>query len=183
MLPVSKNLSINEIVHKFGTPTSFKDIGRVSNGNMPLKPTFGLNNSTSCYAPEMNFTTLKPIIESILSQIDGVRFHWIKDYFIWKVEWGTPDKENGLDYKRAAIIQRGRLTANIAACQALHMFPHLGADLNEQEEELAKWSKMELRVYWDRTQEKVFIHLNRMTGCPRSHTMIWNQFKDLLDNI
>lgn len=185
MLPISKNLSVNEIVHKFGTPTSFKDIGRVSNGKMPLKPNFGLNKSTSSYAPEMCFTILKPIIESILCQIDGVRFHWDKDYFIWKVEWGTPNKENGLDYKSAAIVERGRFTANIAACQALHMFPHLSADLNEEEEEeeLGKWSKMELRVYWDLTQEKVYIELNRMTGCSRSHIMIWNQFKEILDNI
>jgi hypothetical protein len=177
--------SINELIYKFGTPISFKDIGRVTDSKIPSKPALCFMNSTSCYAPDMEFSNLKPIIESILIQIEGLKFNWDENYFIWRIEWGTPNKENGLDYKSAAIIRHGRLIANITACEALKRFPELidedqGTFLKEEYE---KWSKIELRVYFDIKKEKIFIESNRMTGCPRSYNNFWNQFKDALDNI
>jgi len=186
-IPVQKSLATTELLCAFGTPISFKDIGRVTNGQMPRKPlSCFMSNFNTCYAPDMSFTSLKQHIETILSSIEGLKYQWDEDYFIWRIEWGTPAREYGLDYKSSKIINHGKMVAQIAACEAITKFPHLIEDYDDEafegvpNEQMRKWSKIELRVYWDAQCERVFLELNRMTGCHHTFDHILLLFKNAL---
>ena len=183
-------LSTKELLSKFATPTSFKDIGRVTNGEMPRKPPlYFINANNTVYAPDMTFPSLKQHIEAILSQIEGLKYKWDEDNFIWKIEWGTCPMEYGKDYRIANTIKHGRFAAQIAACEAIKMFPHLingdqdNEDLGLPIGQSGEWSKIELRAYWDSQQERVFLELNRMTGCHITFYNILEQFKARLGNV
>ena len=93
--------------------------------------------------------------------------------------------ENDLDYKSAAIIKHGRFTALMAACEAINRFPHLIADdvngFGIPEEQLGRWCSIELRVYRDITNDRIFIEFNKMTGDSCSFCVIWKKVKDELN--
>ena len=175
------------LLSKFGTPISFKDIGRVTNGQIPQKPhSYFITESNTCYAPDMDFSNLKQQIEMILSSIEGLKYQWDQDYFIWRLDWGTPAREYGLDYKSSKIINHGKIVAQIAACEAITKFPHLIEYYDDEffegvpNEQMRKRSKIELRVYWDTQRERIFLELNRMTGCHHTFDHILLLFKNAL---
>jgi len=185
MLPI-KYLSTKELLSMYGKPVSFKDIGRVTNGEMPKKPpSYFISAHNSCYAPDMTFPNLKQHIETILSQVEGLKYKWDEDYYIWRIEWGTRLMEYDLDYKSATIIKHGRFTASMAACEAIKRFPHLIEDdvegLGIPIDQLGSWCSIELRVYRDITNERIFIEFNKMTGDSCSYWVIWKKVKDELN--
>jgi len=164
-------------------PILMTDLTLISNGQMPQKVSFGVKGINYYDAPDLPFIQLKEMIESILSQIEGLRYDWNEEYFIWNIEWGTRPFENSLDYKSFNTVKLGRIVSMEAASKAIELFPHnVDWDYNGIPiEQAGSWHKSELHVYCDPKRNKVFIQINRMVGCHNSFWNIWSQIKTALD--
>lgn len=176
-----------DIFTSFATPISFRDIGKYMGTDLiPPLPFGGILGSKTYNTFTIPFDNLQNHIQEILSNIEGVRFKWNQPHRVWNIEFGTTPLEKGKADFEFRQIRHGKHCAWLAAQKANDMFPHL---INYEDtwmdivdwnsEESARWAKLELRLY-NAEQNKITVHLNRMTGDRTANFVIWNKINEYL---
>lgn len=120
------------------------------------------------------------IRKALSNQHSLSKFDWDEKSKAYKVEYGTrPLEYDNIEY--AGIIQRKRFVAERVAIEALKRFPHNRDQENFDELLLPisildfprKWSKFELRLFWNHQENCLQLCGQRLTGDRMSYGDVW----------
>lgn len=126
------------------------------------------------------------VIRQALSNQHSIsKFEWDEKSKAYKVEYGTRPLEYD-NIECAGIIQRKRFVSQLAGIEALKRFPHNQNHLDFDDFDLMpltlddlprKWSKFEIRLYWNHQENCLQIGFQRLTGDRSSYFDVWRNFK------
>jgi len=123
------------------------------------------------------------IRQALSNQHSITKFEWDEEWNSYKLEYGTRPLEYD-NINCAGVIQRKRFVAQLVASEALRKFPH-----NREEEDFdelllpisfedfpRKWSKFEIRLFWNHQEKCLQVCGQRLTGDRSSYFDVWRRF-------
>lgn len=147
---------------------------------IPIKPDWNLSGKSLQIQYNSNYHGL---IDNCLHANESVKAHYNTETFTWIIEYGTKPIEVDAPWNARKSINIGRMAALMAANKAIETNDWILLDANSDTEEppqlQRKWSKSELRLYIDTTNDCLLLNFIRIDGDRSSASDVWKSIKSL----
>lgn len=159
---------MNELIEKFCMSQIILRSAFIEKYKLPPNGFYKFPNNTEI--PYIDPEKIINFINSLLSEIEGLRGSYSENKFMWELEWGTkPIELTVSDYKIRCIIEHKKFCALQAQTLALEKFPHL-IENNDDDDEFeppqfnSGWCKTNIILSYNEKENKITIEYNRLSG-------------------
>lgn len=143
--------------------------------NVPIKPDWGSLPGKTLHIPYIS--NYRDSIDKCLATFESVRTCYNTDTFTWLIEYGTKPIEIDAPWNARKSINIGRMSATMAANKAIEkndwILLDAASDIETPPQLQRKWSKCELRIYIDTSNDCLLLNFIRIDGDRSSAGDIW----------
>jgi hypothetical protein len=152
---------------------------------IPMKPDWDLSGKSIQFPYNSKYFD---IINQSLATFESVKYQFDTETSTWIIEYGTKPIEIDAPWNARKSINLGRMAAIMAASKAIEtnnwILEDADYDIETRPQLERRWSKSELRLYVDTSNDCLSLQFIRIDGDRSSSGDIWKHIsKELTSNI